>query len=325
MSTKGLANSRWAPCARSRPAIRLHKALPTPAASESSPSPTKLDYAQATQTTALPSRTASEQSQDAARARAELSRYTRIVRRMKWKHPFLDEAYRLATGAADDVAEAELMFKLDFHEYYGMLERALVHLQLVFGIVISGQHRDLPGRPKAVGEGEEGPAAAAAAGAAKRPRRYAHSYHANVLASLDSPANPLHGALGGPDVRRALGRAKDLRNRWKNADEAVGAGDGADRTAAVSAATVTVLPNGKHVAHLPLESYDLSNILGVVHDALDRAYLVADDYLQFLLAQAAAVAGAGPDGQRLADADLAEPTEEDQWEFFVDAMDWEAI
>ncbi|KAL8376577.1 hypothetical protein RB595_007602 [Gaeumannomyces hyphopodioides] len=329
MSVKGLANSRWAPCARSRPAVRVHKALPTPAAPASLRSPTGLDDAPTTRTTALPSGTASEQSQEAAGARAELSRYTRIVRRMKWKHPFLDEAYRLATGAADDVVEAELMFKLDFHEYYGMLERALVHLQLVFGIVISGQHRDLSGRSAPTGGGEGTAAAAGEAAAMNRPRRYAHSYHANVLASLDSPTNPLHGALGGPDVRRALGRAKDLRNRWKNADETAGAGDGADRTAVgsaangVSATTVTVLPNGKHVAHLPLESYDLSNILGVVHDALDRAYLVADDYVQFLLAQAAAAAGAGPDGQRL--ADLAEPAEEDQWGFFVDAMDWEAI
>ena len=137
---------------------------------------------------------------------------------MKWKHPFLDQAYHLATGAAPDVAEAELMFKIDFHEYYGMLERALVHLQLVFGIVISGQHRDL-GRLAPAGEGREPPAAASAgatgAGAAgDRPRRYAHSYHANVLAALDNPTNPLHGTLGSLDVRRALSRAKDLRNRW---------------------------------------------------------------------------------------------------------------
>lgn len=252
---------------------------------------------------------------------------------MKWKHPFLDQAYHLATGAAPDVAEAELMFKIDFHEYYGMLERALVHLQLVFGIVISGQHRDL-GRLAPAGEGREPPAAASAgatgAGAAgDRPRRYAHSYHANVLAALDNPTNPLHGTLGSLDVRRALSRAKDLRNRWKNADETADAGDGAngpaadDATNGVSRTTVTVLPNGKHVAHLPLESYDLSNILSVVHEALDRAYLVADDYVQRLLAQAAAAGGAGSDGQSLADS--SEPAEEDQWEFFVDAMDWEAI
>lgn len=317
MSSKGLASSRWAPGARSRPAVWPHNALPASAAFDTLPSPARFDHAPTTPTTAVPSGTALEQCQEATRAKAELSRYTRIVRRMKWKHPFLDQAYNLATGAAPDVAEAELMFKIDFHEYYGMLERALVHLQLVFGIVISGQHRDI-GRLTPASQRQGLAAAAAAAAAEDRPRRYAHSYHANVLAALDDPANPLHGTLGSLDVRRALSRAKDLRNRWKNADETAGAA-----TNGVSRTTVTVLPNGKHVAHLPLESYDLSNILSVVHEALDRAYLVADDYVRCLLAQAAAGGGAGSDEQSLADS--SETAEEDQWEFFVDAMDWEAI
>ena len=59
----------------------------------------------------------------------------KIVSRLRWKLPFLAEAYRLATLSPDvtevsEIAHAEIMFKIDFHEYYALLERAIVHLIL---------------------------------------------------------------------------------------------------------------------------------------------------------------------------------------------------
>ncbi|KAJ4392384.1 hypothetical protein N0V85_007097, partial [Neurospora sp. IMI 360204] len=78
-------------------------------------------------------------------AKHELIRYTKIVRRLKWKLPFLASGYALALKGRDPkhgdavisggvLNEGEIMFKLDFFEYYMLIERALVHLLGVFGI-----------------------------------------------------------------------------------------------------------------------------------------------------------------------------------------------
>lgn len=231
----------------------------------------------------------------------ELTRYTKIVRRLKWKLPYLASGYRQAVERDDPhtdpspAAEAELMFKIDFFEYYMLVERALVHLLGVFAISISpssSSHHHKNGRP---GSGRNTPSNGF----------YQHRYHANVLEALDNPANPLHAVLGCGDVRRQLWRAKDLRNRWKNVD---------DQTAGA----------GSKMPALPLESYDLEGILTVIFEGFDRAFVVAE---QFVLAEMQkGVAGEGVNGQSSSGEmmDLA-ATEEQQWEFMVEAMDWEAV
>lgn len=137
---------------------------------------------------------------------AELARYTKIVRRLKWKLPFLAYAYNAAidrTITDEQRGEAELMFKLDFFEYYMLVERALVHLLGVFGIQITGAFgtrvgnagHGLPGR--ATREGWE---------------QSDHRFHANVLEALDDERNPLHEALGKDDARFSLARAKECKD-----------------------------------------------------------------------------------------------------------------
>lgn len=90
------------------------------------------------------------------------------------------------------------MFKLDFFEYYMLLERALVHLLGVFGIKVTGGFGGgSDGGPKSSFNGNQD------------GKQALHRFHANVLESLDDPANPLHQALGQDDVRSSLGRAKE--------------------------------------------------------------------------------------------------------------------
>ncbi|KAK1835924.1 hypothetical protein QBC39DRAFT_274071 [Podospora conica] len=228
-----------------------------------------------------------------ALAALELNRYTKIVRRLKWKLPFLSLAYRAAV--APGATEAELMFKMDFFEYYMLLERALVHLLGVFGITVSRgggpaaargrQQQQLSGSRWGGGGGE-------------------HRYHANVLAALDSRDNPLRAALGTGEVRHQLSRAKDLRNRWKTAgdEDEDDAGSRSPRKRAAAAA--------------PLESYDLERILSCIFDGFDEAFRLAEAYVY------AERNGMDVDAER---CEAARGTEEEQWEFMVDAMDWEAV
>ena len=222
---------------------------------------------------------------------------------MKWKLPFLDLAYRQATlesaehGAA---AEAELMFKLDFFEYYMLCERALVHLQGVYGITISrGTAHSIKNNPPGNN-------------VAKMPT---HRYHANVLEALDRKDNPLHDILGVGDVRRQLGRAKDLRNHWKNADEA--GDDAAAKGMHGSRVTKTDSP--------PLASYDLATILASIHEALDRAFIFTRDFVENEAGKPHfASEKSSPVDLSLNDWEHEASRTED-WDFMVEAMDWEAV
>ncbi|KAL2815256.1 hypothetical protein BDW59DRAFT_16477 [Aspergillus cavernicola] len=209
------------------------------------------------------SRASPERAKNLLTPTDELSRFMKIVARLRWKLPFLAEAYRLATLPVDqgfDVAEAEIMFKLDFHEYYALLERALVHLLGVFGISVSAASKD-PGW----------------AGS--------HRYHANVLDAVEAKTSPLRSVLGSGDRYRQLKRAKELRNRWKTAD---------------------LSPDEKPV--MPLESYDLDRILAGVFDGLEDGYHLAEAH----------ASQHDTSGTRSRDPDR-------NWDFIVDAMDWEAV
>lgn len=248
---------------------------------------------------------------------SELSRFIKIARRMRWKLPFLGQAYRAATDRAlngpEDRAEAELMFKLDFFEYYMLLERALVHLMGVFGVNITGAlgGSRTGGTTRTTGVNGSG-SGRAGGGAAAAGYQSDHRFHANVLDALDDPRNPLHPVLGAGDARYALARAKELRNRWKNADE-----PGPAPTTTVAAAA----------AARPLEDYDLERILESIFAGLEGAYAIADRYVAAVRALAAE-RGVPVPGAPGAAGGVATPegaAEEAQWEFMVDAMDWEAV
>lgn len=168
-----------------------HSTTPTPSCSIYSPSgsPYQLDLNSALRRVPTPW--------------AELARYTKIVRRLKWKLPFLAHGYNAATGQVcgtdEQREEAELMFKLDFFEYYMLLERAMVHLLGVFGIKVTA------GFGARLGNGRAGHKR----GDSEPREQSDHRFHANVLESFYDPLNPLHEILGKDDVCLALLRAKE--------------------------------------------------------------------------------------------------------------------
>lgn len=283
----GLQNSRWA--------LRDGRSSSVPAPHRRPPA--ESPHASSRTITVRLDRTPS----GAKSATADLARYSKIVRRMKWKLPFLDMAYQQATSGSSEhgtfSAEAELMFKLDFFEYYMLCERALVHLQSVFGIVISrGTVTDAKNL--------------AVDGSAKTAT---HRFHANVLEALDKKENPLHEFLGTGDVRRQLAKAKDLRNRWKNADD----GD-----------TEATGRRYRQASPAPLATYDLASILASIHGGLDRAFIFTRN---FVATETNETETEEPTSTKVslsgtsainADSGLRE---EDEWDFMVEAMDWEAV
>ncbi|KAJ4389281.1 hypothetical protein N0V93_006746 [Gnomoniopsis smithogilvyi] len=229
---------------------------------------------------------------------AELARYTKIVRRLKWKLPFLAYAYNAAidrTVTEEQRGEAELMFKLDFFEYYMLVERALVHLLGVFGVKITGAFDTRLGNENHATHGR--------VRAREGWTQSDHRFHANVLEALDDARNPLHEALGNSDARFALARAKELRNRWKNADEP---------DAILSAR----LPNGSKNTR-PLEEYDLERILETIFAGFDKGFQTAEQYVLQVRAFAAE-RGESNNVEMIDDRP-------DEWEFMTDAMDWEAV
>ncbi|KAK1978342.1 hypothetical protein LZ30DRAFT_599321 [Colletotrichum cereale] len=231
---------------------------------------------------------------DGLTAQQEFKRYIQIVRRLKWKLPYLSHGYHHAIarpgdplyGGETDAEEAELMFKLDFYEYYMLLERALVHLMGVFGITVS--------RDGWVTTSAPAPA-----------RQATHTYHQNVIAALEREDNPLHEALGTGEVLFHLSRAKELRNRWKYAEE------GARARANGEAGR-------ERAGTAPLESYDLDRIFRYVFAGFDAGYAVAERWVaEETAAGGGAGAGVGAVG--------GEEMEEDEYDFMVEAMDWEAV
>lgn len=122
-----------------------------------------------------------------------LNRLEQTCLRLRWKSIDLQNSWartspEVAASHAFDVRVAERNFKLDFYEFYTWIEQAVVLLQRIFGVEIM-----------AGGGGGM------------------HAYHHNVLTALSDAENPLHGVLGGGDVNQALWKAKELRNRWKDA------------------------------------------------------------------------------------------------------------
>ncbi|KAK2069420.1 hypothetical protein P8C59_004005 [Phyllachora maydis] len=250
----------------------------------------------------------------------ELSRYNKIVRRLLWKCQFLHDAWaRTAVALSPSSTSAELeaasraqteailMSKLDFFEYYMLVERALVHLQGVFGITISNAVGGAPFHAANwSGQQRHGLAASRFYTAAKqengtgerRGGKWSHAFHANVLLALDDKTNPLHEVLGLAPVRHELQRAKDLRNRWKNVDQEEGEGL-SDKAP-------------------PLEAYDLQRMLSVIFEGLDAAYRLANEYVH------------GPDVDvvmREAEAAQEGQLNDDprNWDFIheTETMDWE--
>ncbi|KIW85288.1 hypothetical protein Z517_00678 [Fonsecaea pedrosoi CBS 271.37] len=123
-----------------------------------------------------------------------------------------------------DPVDAERQFKIDFYEFYALLERGLVCLLGVWGIVITASATATAAAGATTAE--DGKAEDHTRPASRRPiigdslyfQGAAHRFHANVLAALDHPSSPLHAILGTGPVREYIGVAKEFRNKWKDVE-----------------------------------------------------------------------------------------------------------
>ncbi|SPN98778.1 uncharacterized protein DNG_01819 [Cephalotrichum gorgonifer] len=224
-SPRGLGSSRWASAKAPTPAYHANK------------------YPSTTINPAVPVAPAppSADAPNGIRHSYELQRFEKIAKRLSWKLFHLSAGFHRATAEPEDDpsqrAHFEIMFKLDFYEFYMLLERALVHLLGVFDISVA---RDASSANGFIGPG----------------RRGDHAYHHNVLAAFDSPDNVLHGVLGTGDVRWCLSKAKEMRNKWKYLDEQAAAG-------------------AQGTSELGLEECNVESILETIVNAFEVAYEVA--------------------------------------------------
>ncbi|KAJ9647655.1 hypothetical protein H2204_000285 [Knufia peltigerae] len=120
-----------------------------------------------------------------------------------------------------DPIEAERQFKFDFFEFYSLLERGLIHLFSIWGIVITASsmpdhHQEQDNSSHRQSENQ--PPGSSIIGDSRSFHGASHRFHANVLAALDHPSNPLHDILGTGDTRAYIGVAKEFRNKWKDVD-----------------------------------------------------------------------------------------------------------
>ncbi|RDA94916.1 hypothetical protein CP533_0110 [Ophiocordyceps camponoti-saundersi (nom. inval.)] len=218
--------------------------------------------------TPKPNTVSTSTQQDAATTRAQsLQRFEQSCARLRWKFVDLENAYRRANAPLEwdfSVEEAERNFKVDFYEFYAWIEQAVVLILSVFGTGVS---------PSCVTAGLV---------------RGRHAYHHNVLKALDEPTHPLHAILGTGDVRHALWKAKELRNKWKDAAE------GTDETP-------------------PLRMYDLNWIVTQTMRGLEAAYEVALKSLREELGGNEGEFEAWSRGVRV-----------EEWEWMVEPMDWQA-
>ncbi|KAM3540082.1 hypothetical protein ARSEF1564_006998 [Beauveria bassiana] len=158
-----------------------------------------------------------------------LHRFEQACQRLRWKFLDLEAAYQRALAPSAWVftpEDAERNFKVDFYEFYAWIEQAIVLLLLVFTVSVPRERYS-----------------------SGRAASSSHAYHHNVLRALDEDTNPLHEVLGKGDVNQALWKAKELRNRWKDAAE------------------------GRETP--PLKMYDLAWIVGEVLKGLEGGYTVA--------------------------------------------------
>ncbi|KAJ5157704.1 uncharacterized protein N7482_008804 [Penicillium canariense] len=182
----------------------------------------------------------------------ELARFMKIVSRLRWKLPFLAEGYRLATQADNSQAEAEaeIMFKIDFFEYYALLERAIVHLLAVFNIAVSSARGRVHTNASTNGTGTG--------------TGYGNDY-SNGKGAGARRNHPLAPVLGTGHVHELLRQAKELRNRWKTADMTRG--------------ELARDPVGDRDVVRPLASYDFEGILTGIFGGLEEGFVRAREHV----------------------------------------------
>ena len=262
------------------------------------------------------SRTAAEHKPD-----IELSKHKKLLARLKWKSHLLTLSHQRVTQAMQaptpesnipSAAEAETMFKLDFFEYYVLLERVILHLLGVFKISVSPDflkgppdHSDAS-RISATSEILTDGTAIIGSSAYDRTY-YSHRFHANVLQALDRPSNPLHTVLGTGAVREYLGIAKESRNRWKDAEKEQG-----------QEVDDTAVPGSGALKHQRmLKDVDLEVMLACILEALEKGRDIAEEHVK--------TGGRGPNGalDSQVGVTMEYEMEDAPLEVTPDVMEWE--
>jgi hypothetical protein len=114
-----------------------------------------------------------------------------------------------------------------------------------------------------------------------------HTYHATILTMLQVPTNPVHEVLGCQPVFGHLLAAKQLRNRWKNAEVA-----------------------GENDSPPPLKTFEIEQMLMTIFGAFEQAETLARMHI-----------GGQANGER--NGSLGEAEIEADAIDYVEDMDWE--
>ena len=220
--------------------------------------------------------------------------------------------------------EAETMFRVDFFEWYVLLERCLVCLLASVGVSVSAgydpgtrsdrEHRlgaaDRVGAPREVnGVVRDEASLIGDSRAFANTGGYGHRFHENVLMALDDKTrNPLHEVLGRGRVREYIGVAKEFRNRWKDVDES---------TSGMNAEELEVVLDRRMRRYEKiLKDLNLDEMLGCILEALEGARDIGAEELG---KAAGNMGGAVQIGQAVEEFDIAD----ESFEAGIDAMEWD--
>ncbi|RMZ81173.1 hypothetical protein DV737_g2634, partial [Chaetothyriales sp. CBS 132003] len=162
-----------------------------------------------------------------------VERYTRLFRRLRHKSHFLVYSHHQALASATAVhvgelawpmgpGEAEVMFRVDFFEWYVLLERCLLDALAAVEVPISATYNPLTSKDSG-GETTTQAWRTSHNGIIGDSKVFkegiSHRFHANVLSALDQEdRNPLYEVLGRGKVRQYFSIAKEFRNRWKDVE-----------------------------------------------------------------------------------------------------------
>ncbi|RMZ76156.1 hypothetical protein DV738_g5122, partial [Chaetothyriales sp. CBS 135597] len=122
--------------------------------------------------------------------------------------------------------EAETMLRVDFFEWYVLLERCLLEALAAVEVHVSATYDPLTSKDNGVEtnipEWLRSSHNGGIIGDSKVFKEgVGHSFHANVLSALSQEdQNPLYEVLGRGTVRQYLNIAKELRNMWKDVESA---------------------------------------------------------------------------------------------------------
>lgn len=230
------------------------------------------------------------------------------------------------------------MFRVDFFEWYVLLERCLVGLLGSVGVEVSSAFdpkRDTGGTGPVVNRYTNGRGVGTSSliGDSKVfTAGYAHRFHQNVVDALDSEnGNVLHDVLGEGRVREYIGVCKEFRNRWKDVESEEG-GDVAG--VGIETGEDGIREEQERRLERRLKKYQdvlrdlqLDEMLGCVLEGLEQARVVAEEEVR----KKAEELGLGPvltngnvsggmEWEKEMELDVARE-EKEAWEAEADLMD----